>query len=513
MPRRRRRRNRQVAEGGSQGNKYVVPTAARARQFLPPHAGLFGMGSAQTSALRQRILKIDHKVLRNVAESLWIINSIINVRNDQLRPFTKRLVKGQRRGFKIVPLDTSVDEEDVSDDLERLTVFFEKTGFEPDEEREDDFADFCQMILRDLFTVDQVAVEIHYNKRGNPIAFTVLDGTTIKRLDPESEEYKKEYEGFAFIQDIDDKFYQLFTHDTMIFDYFYKRSELQYRGYGYSPVEQCIDLLTTLLFGHVFSRDQFQKNKVPQGYIEVMGDVGREQLDTISENWVSTLEGAGGQFAVPVLPSGKDGVGVKFNQLTQKNREMEYSKLMHFLISIICAVFSIDPAEMGIKSDDSNNLAEASLDTRQGSSRDRGLSALLAFIEQICNKVLQRVTDKYAFIFVGHDLEEDQKRADVAKARLEAFSTVDEEREREGLEPFGEDWSEMVANTSLIQMRTSQEQAAQAAEMEGEGEEDDDYGYDEDEDDEVIEPEDEDDEDDVREVQKSLLKFKQLSRA
>ena len=517
MPRRRRRKNkynRAIAEGGKQENQFVVPTSATSRIYLPPNMGMLGMGGPASSRYRERILKIDHKVQRQVAEQVSLIQSIINVRSDQILPFTQRLVKGQRRGFKIVPVDPDVKEESVSDDLEMLTTFFEKTGFQDDSDREDDFSDYCQMLVREVFTVDQVATEVQYNRRGEPIAFQILDGCTVKRLDPESKDYQEEFDGFTFAQDIDDKLMQLYTTDTMIFDYQYKRAELRYRGYGYSPVEQCIDLITTLLFGHTYSRDQFIKNKVPPGFLAVMGDVGQPQVDAIRENWVATMEGAGGQFAVPVLPTGKDGVGIDFKALGQKNREMEYAKLMHFLVSLICACFSIDPAEMGFKSDDSNNLAEASLDTRQGSSRDRGLSALLAFIERICNKILIRITDDYAFMFVGYDLDEDEKRATVAKARLEAYTTVDEEREREGLKPFNEDWSKMVANPALIQMRSQAEQAEALAAQEGEEDDedadDDDYGYDAEDDEEVYDFEDGDETEDV---EKSLQRFKQLSHS
>ena len=509
MPRHRRRKKQQaLVEGGKQNNRYVLPTDTGSRIYNPIHSGLLGMGPA-AGAFRERVLAIDMNVQRNLVHQVPLIQSIINVRCDQVQPFTNRIQQGQRRGFKIVPIDPEVDEDDAKDDIGKLSTFFEKTGFQDDAEREDDFADFTRMLIRDVFTIDQVAAEIQYNRRGNPIAFELLDGATIKRLNPESEEYKHEYEGFAFAQRVDDKTEAVFTSDMMVLDYQYKRSDIVYRGYGYSPVEQCIDLITTLMFGHVFSRDQFIKNKIPQGILTIAGDAGKEQMDALAENWMQTMEGAGGQWAIPIIASGKDGVGVNFQQLQQKNREMEYSKLMHFLVSLICAVFSIDPAELGIKSDDSNNLAESSLDTRQGTSRDRGLSSLLSFIEKICNKILQRITPDFYFQFVGHDLEEEEKRATVAKARIGAYSTIDEEREREGREPFKESWSQIVLDSNVVQLINAEKQAEQLADQGEDEEEDQDYeSYDPDEEGDVIDPDDiEEDED----VEKSLNKFKEMS--
>lgn len=504
----RRRRRRRIVEGGNQNNRFVIPAKQMSRLYPPTHTGLLGMGPAAT-VFRERVLKIDTQVQRNVVSSVPLLQSIINVRCDQLQPFTQRITPGQRRGFKIVPVDPDVDEKDVQEDIDKLCLYFEKTGLNTDPEREDDFGDFVRMLVREVFTIDQAAIELQYNMRGNPIAYWLVDGATIKRLNPESEEYKPEYEGYSYAQVIEDEVKALYTYDSMILDYQYKRADLVYRGYGYSPVEQCIDLITTLLFGHVFSRDQFIKNKIPQGFIAVQGDVTKTQLDAIQENWVTTMEGAGGQWAIPIVPSGKDGIGIDFKKLGQNNREMEYPKLMHFLVSLICAVFSIDPAELGIKSDDSNNLAEASLDTRQGTSRDRGLSAMLSFIQKMCNKILQRITEDFRFEFVGDDLDEEEKRAEVAKKRSESFTTIDEEREREGLEPFGESWSEVVVNPQVVQMINAEKAAEQQAALgeEQPGEDDAEYDeYDEEDGDEFY-----DDDDEEQGLEKSLRRFKALS--
>ena len=498
----RRRRKRRVVEGGSQDNRFVVPTGMKSKIYIPNYMGLLGLGSA-ASTFRERILKINFKIQREVVNQVPLIQSIINVRSDQVKPFCKRIIRGKRKGFKIVPIDPKITEEDAKEDIDKLSSLFEKTGFSDDPDREDDFTDYVKMLVREMFTIDQIATEIQYNRRGNPIAFWLLDGSTIKRLDPTGKEYKEKFEGYSYAQEIEDRICNLYTFDTMVFDYHYKRVDINHRGYGYSPVEQCIDILTTLIFGHVFSRDQFLKNKVPQGFLAVMGDVGKDQIDALQDYWVNTMEGAGAQFTIPILPSGKDGVGIDFKKIQQTNREMEYPKLMHFLVSLICAVFSIDPAEMGIKSEDSQSLFGSNLDTRQGTSRDRGLSSILSFVEGICNKILMRVTKDFVFAFVGDDLEEEEKRITIAKERLEAYSTVDEEREAEGLDTFDEDWSQMVANPHLIQMRQAAMQAEQQEQAEGEFDDEDEY--DDDEEDEVIDPREFDD------VQKSFRRFKELS--
>ena len=513
MPRHRRRKKRQIREGGNQDNRFVLPAGLQGLLYTPHTTGLFGIGGSTASALRERVLKITPQVQRQVAEQSPLIQSIINVRCDQVAPFTQRLrKKGQKRGFRIIPNDPTVKEDDpgIQDDIDSLTAFFEETGFNQDPDREDDFEDFTRMLVREIFTVDQIATEIQYNRRGNPTGFWLLDGTTIKRLDKRSPDYHKHWEGYSYLQEIEQKVKAAFTHDMLIFDYQNKRVDLTHRGYGYSPVEQCIDALTTLLFSYTYARDQFTKDKMPKGFISIMGDAGAVQVQAVREHFVAAMEGAGGEFVIPVVPSGKDGVGIDFKRLDQSNRDMEYSKLSHFFTSLVCAVFGIDPAEMGIKSDDSQSLFATSVDTRQGSSRDRGLAAILSFVERICNKVLRRVTEEYSLVFVGHDAEEEEKRVDLAKKRLEVDTSIDELRMEDGKDPYEETWSQMPLNPHAVQIQQSEAQAEQLAGDEDE-EFDEDEGddveeYDEDEEGEVYDP------DEVDAMQKSYMRFKQLSR-
>ena len=73
-----------------------------------------------------------------------------------------------------------------------------------------------------------------------------------------------------------------------------------------------------------------------------MGDAGKPQLDAIRNYWYAAMSGAGGSWNIPIVPSGKEGVGIDFKLLGHNNKDMEYHKMMLFLSSMIAAVFSID---------------------------------------------------------------------------------------------------------------------------------------------------------------------------
>lgn len=274
-------------------------------------------------------------------------------------------------------------------------------------------------------------------------------------------EKEKGIGGLKRIADIQDLHTSVQMYDLSILD-----GEHQYVAEGVyvhnSPVEMAIDVITTLLFGYNHVRDQFLRDRVPKGFISIMGDASPEQIESIQRYWYYAMTGAGANWNIPILPSGKEGMGVEFKSIGQSNRDMEYHKAMMFVSSIISAVFSVDMAELGIKSEDSQPLVGENLGPRIQSSRERGLNSLLFFIEQHMNKILRKVTDKYRFRFLGNNLDDETKRAELNVERLAVDMTIDELRQEQGLEPFGETWSKIVLNDKAVQVYLNEQQIAQA---------------------------------------------------
>lgn len=401
--------------------------------------------------IRERILTMNYDVLRRVVDQVPLINAIINARIDQILPFTKFATEEGQQGFTF-EIENQTKEfrgaEKDENEIYELTTFIEQTGFFYDPDREDDFVDYVSMFVRDIYEIDQIATEIQYNRRGEPVAFWLLDGTTIRRVSDE-DRFKR---GIRYVQVVDDKIVEEYTPERLLFDYKYKRSSIKYRGYGYSPVEMAVNVITTLLFGYHYVRDQLVKDRVPKGFLSVMGDVSKPQLDAIRNYWYAAMTGAGASWNIPILPSGKDGVGIEFKTLSHSNRDMEFHKTLMFVSSIIAAVFGIDLAELGIKSDDSQSLIGESMEPRIRHSKNRGLGSMLAFIEQHVNKIIRKVTRKYRFKFVGLEVEDEQKKVDIRSKQLTGWRSVDEIREEEGLDPFDEEWSKIPLNPQLIQL-------------------------------------------------------------
>lgn len=431
-------------------------------QLVDPQVQTWLWHGAQ--GIRERILQLNFRTLRNLSQRLPLINAIINTRVDQMLPFCHYAVEKGDKGFTFEIEDRTKEyrtaEVDDNEVIE-LSTFIEQTGLVFDSDREDDFADYMEMFVRDTYEVDQIATEVQRNRLGNPTAFWGLDGATIFRVSDETRFGR----GVRFVQMIQDKIYNEYGIDDLVFDYRYKRSDIKYRGYGYSPVEQAIDVITTLLFGYQYIRDQLMKDKIPKGFIAVMGDVAKPQLDSIRNYWYAAMAGAGGQWAIPILPSGKDGVGVDFKNLSQSNKDMEYYKTITFVSSLVAAVFSIDLAELGIKTNERGPLLGENIEPKLQHSKDRGLSSMLSYLAQHINKLIRKVTEKYRFKFVGLERTDEQKKAEVRAKQLNTHRSIDEIREEDELKPYAEDWSKMPLHPQAVQIFLAEKQAKQQEEQ------------------------------------------------
>lgn len=419
--------------------------------------------SGLARGVREKLLSIDFGTIRNVVQRVPLIGAIINTRVEQISKFQEYVYDKGTPGFEFIWKDPAKKVTDADRKyFLKLSDFLTETGFFADAEREDDFSDYLEMIVRETLTIDQIATELQRNRKGEVIAFWVLDGAAIKRIDPK--EFRKGFDKFHIIDDtaycqwIEGEVYNVYTRDDLIFDYKNKRADLRFRGFGYSPTEASIDLITTLLFGYNYLRDQFMRDRVPKGFISVLGDVDRMQLDAIREYWYAAMSGAGGAWNIPILPSGKEGIGLDWKSIGHSNRDMEYRQAMMFLSSIIAAVFSIDLAELGIKSEDSTPLIGEAAEPRLEASKDRGLRGLLMFVQQHVNKIIRKVDPKVRFRFAGLESEDDSKLAEIRKKEVETRLTVNELRKMDGYEPLEGEYANVVLNPQAVQLINAEKQ-------------------------------------------------------
>jgi len=438
--------------------------------------------SSSVNEVRNKVMEVGFDTLRRISERLSPVSMIINCREQQCLPFffpaddmnepgfvvTKKHERGVRLGKK----NSGYSKE--------LTDMFNNTGFIEDPAREEKFSDFGRMLIRETLIIDQVATEIQYNRKGEASAFWLVDGATIARCT------EKGYQGdqkFVFVQEVLGQVLAAYTRDELIFDYMFKRADMKRRGYGYSILEQSLDLITTLILGIGYNRDLLSKEKIPKGFIALQGDADQETIEAIERYWYMAMSGAGARFAIPILPTGKEGVSMDFKSLGFSNREMEYRQLMLFFLMLFGAVFGIDLAELGIKTDNTQQVLGEQTSGRMEFSKDRALKALLSHVKSYCNKILNKFDDRYEVIFTGMNPEDLGVKYDVAKKAVESVRSINDVLEEFGLEKKEGEEYDVPLNPQLIQLR-AQIQQNQQQQMPGEEddsqedfEDDEEYDY------------------------------------
>lgn len=137
---------------------------------------------------------------------------------------------------------------------------------------------------------------------------------------------------------------------------------------------------------------------------------------------------------MPIINADK----LDFINTQQSNKDMEWSRYQEFLIKITCAMYKIDPSEIGFPmsgSAESHPMFEGNNEARLQYSKDKGLKPLLKRLQFWINKYLiSQIDPQYEFRFVGIEGEVDaQTELDNDIKGLSNFTTLNEIRAKRNL--------------------------------------------------------------------------------
>ena len=418
--------------------------------------------------------EVDCQTLRRVSKKAWIINlCIINVQK-KIKPFLKPSTNRNLRGFVVKKVGEDVVKAagQKSKEREEIERFLLNTGFSKSADR-DNLTRFGMKFVRDALEIDQVATEIIRTVAGKPCAFCAVDGATIEKVLPNQDNpYKIRY--IQIINAIPTAYY---PEGTLIFDYQNPRTDVNYSFYGYSAVEQAIDLITSTINAFTYNAGFFTENKLPRGMLLLDGNASQETVEQMEDYIADIMSGSvANQWRVPIIPAGKGDGGepnsVKWVSLTGTNKEMEFQNWLDFLTSAIVSLFGCSMEELGLHSSKSQPVFERNTAPEIEASKSLILGDMLSFLQQYLNQIVEQVFPGYEIEFVGYERDDPKQIVDLAKSELESFKTLNEIRKEKGLKPIDADWADKCpANPQLVQMY-------QAAQMDDGGMEDMEEGED-----------------------------------
>ena len=413
-----------------------------------------------------------------------IISAIIKTRKNQIADFAEPQADRYNTGFVIrkKPVDGIEQKMTKRDEkiANSITDFIINCGGNSSWVN-DDFDTFIRKIVEDSLVYDQMTFECVRNRRGQLESFVATDASTFRIADTAfDEDFKNKFfdnrgaglflnnnifnsrkleNGYApqYVQVYQNAVINEFYPWELCFGVRNPNTSIYSNGYGCSEMEELINIITSMLWGDEYNRRFFSQGSAPKGLLRVKGGMNEQALQQFRQQWQAMISGVMQSWKTPVVDADVDWIDLQKN-----NRDMEYSSWMEYLIKQACAIYSIDPSEIGwdiSRSGGNSGLFEGSQAERLQHSKDKGLYPILKFIQRKINKyIVSQINPEFEFVFMGLNGMTVEQELDHDLKKLNSFMTVNEIRRKYDL-PEIEDVGEVVENSVFYQAYNAKKQA------------------------------------------------------
>ena len=432
---------------------------------------------------KDKMFSLTYTTLRRMSKTP-IINSIIKTRKNQIADFAEPQGDRYNTGFIIrkkplFGIEQKMDNKDKKI-AHAITDFILNCGGQSSWTN-DDFDTFIRKIVEDSLTFDQMTFECVRNRRGKLEFFVATDAATFRMAESA---FRGDYENSFFhrlgsgvyaddtLQALNKKvdgYYPQYVqiYQNAVVNEFYPwelcfgvrnpSTCINANGYGCSELEDLINIVTALLWGDEYNRRFFSQGSAPKGLLRIKSGMNQKALEQFKQQWQAMISGVMQSWKTPVVEADVDWI-----DLQKSNKDMEYNSWMEYLIKLACAIYSIDPTEIGwdiSRSGGNSGLFEGSQAERLQHSKDKGLYPILKFIQRKINKyIVEQINPEFEFVFMGLNGMTIEKELDMDIKKIGSFCTFNEIREKWDMKPI-EETGDIVGNSIFYQAYNQKKQA------------------------------------------------------
>lgn len=415
----------------------------KAKAYEEPLLGTFSMNPDYKEAPSARGTANLFEILKMWSKKNIILNAIINTRVNQVSLFcTPARYSDRGMGYEVRMKDpTAKPSSHDKANIRKIEEFLQHTGNVKDDYTRDNFRTFVKKLIRDRLVYDKINFELIYDSNGNLVRFKAVDASTIFVAVDEHGHEMKGKNAIKYVQILDNKKVAEFKANEMAWEVHNPRTDITVGRYGYPELEIAMNHLQYHENTEIFNARFFAQGGTTRGLLHIK--VGQEQshqaLQAFRREWTNMFSGINGAWKIPVITA----EDVKFVNMTQSSKDMEFEKWLNYLINVICSIYSIDPAEInfpnrgGATGHAGNTLNESSHKEKTRDSKDKGLEPLLKFVEDAINKyIVSQFGDKYVFNFVGGDAQTESQIIDILARKAEMALTINDVRAELGYPPI-----------------------------------------------------------------------------
>lgn len=370
---------------------------------------------------------------------IYIIKSIINTRIEQIQNFLRYSDDDQKPGFqlrykRVVGGDIKeISKKDVKV-VEGLVRFLEDGGENDKWSSEDNFQDFTRKVIKDSLCLDQMCFEVVRSRNMKVNKFRAVDAALIRQLDTDDPRYASMFEQYRwhgylprYAMVWDSQIIRNPATDELVVYYPWelgygirnKTTNVFRNGYGCSELETLIEVVTWILWGMQYNGNFFKQGSQPKGFINVKNsNIDQGTLNEFRQDWKQTMSTVYNAHKIPVI----QGIDLEWIDLQQSNKDMEFTEWIKFLFVVTCAVYRIDPSELGFQFQDATRVfGQDGQKERLDHSQKKGLFPLLIFFQNIINRyVISEIDDRFEFVFTGVDIKDESAQIEIDKKKLDA---------------------------------------------------------------------------------------------
>lgn len=370
---------------------------------------------------------------------IYIIKSIINTRIEQIQNFLRYSDDDQKPGFqlrykRVVGGDIKeVSKKDMKV-VEGLVRFLEDGGENDKWSSEDNFQDFTRKVIKDSLCLDQMCFEVVRSRNMKVNKFRAVDAALIRQLDIDDPRYASMFEQYRwhgylprYAMVWDGQIIRNPATDELVVYYPWelgygirnKTTNVFRNGYGCSELETLIEVVTWILWGMQYNGNFFKQGSQPKGFINVKNsNIDQGTLNEFRQDWKQTMSSVYNAHKIPVI----QGIDLEWIDLQQSNKDMEFTEWIKFLFVVTCAVYRIDPSELGFQFQDAARVfGQDGQKERLDHSQKKGLFPLLIFFQNIINRyVISEIDDRFEFVFTGVDIKDESAQIEIDKKKLDA---------------------------------------------------------------------------------------------
>lgn len=422
---------------------------------------------------KSKAFNMSYDLLRRMSRT-HVIKAIIETRKEQVSAFCQPQENKYGTGFAIQPRQGYILSKTVKKlskqqekKIEYLTEFLLNCGDVENFWHADSFDVFVKKIVNDSLVFDQATAEIVRNRAGRPCEFFAVDGSTFRIADTyddnDPHNQKEEIKGYtpSYVQVIDSNVVAEYYPWELMFGVRNPSTDIDSNGYGRSELEDMIQTVTAILNSDYYNANFFKVGSAPKGMLRYSGNINENTVQEFKKQWLATMTGVDNMHKTPIVNADK----LEFVNMHIPNKDMEFAKYQEFLIKISCALYKIDPSEIGFpmsgNSEGSHGLGGDNAEEKLKYSKDKGLKPLLKQVERWINKyIIWQLDPEFEFRFVGIDGEATyEQELDQSIKKLANFQTLDEIRAQYNLDPMGEDnGGDLILNGIWAQAKAAKDQ-------------------------------------------------------